>query len=105
MTSAGPSPSKAPTENVRNGGRSLAALLRSRPLQPASPDLAERIIRKAKHIRQRVQTKPQKTRLFQKKQLRRKKTDEEDRECPQLVLFLLTAHGTELTLVSLKFPR
>jgi hypothetical protein len=27
---------------------------------PASPDLAERIIRKAKHIRQRVQTKPQK---------------------------------------------
>ena len=47
-------------ENVRNAVRSLAALLRSRPLQPASPDLAERIIRKAKHIRQRVQTKPQK---------------------------------------------
>ena len=46
-----------------------------------------------------------KTRLFQKKQLRRKKTHEEDRECPQLVLFLFTAHGTELTLVSLKFPR
>jgi len=39
---------------MRNAVRSLAALLRSRPLQPASPDLAERIIRKAKHIRQRT---------------------------------------------------
>ena len=39
---------------MRNAVRSLAALLRSRPLQPASPDLAERIIRKAKHIRQRA---------------------------------------------------
>jgi hypothetical protein len=45
---------------MRNTVRSLAPLLRSRPIQPASPDLAERIIRKAKRIRQRVQTKAQK---------------------------------------------
>jgi hypothetical protein len=43
---------------MRNAVRSLAALLRSRRLQPANPDLAERIIRKAKRIRQRTQTKP-----------------------------------------------
>jgi hypothetical protein len=41
---------------MRHAARSLAALLRSRRLQPASPDLAERIIRKA--IRQRAQSKP-----------------------------------------------
>src|SRR5262249_31316685 len=44
----------AEKSEMRNAVRSLAALLRSRPLQPASPDLAERIIRKAKHIRQRT---------------------------------------------------
>ena len=43
---------------MRNAVQSLAALLRSRPFQPASPDLAERIIRKAKRIRQGGQTKP-----------------------------------------------
>jgi len=43
---------------MRDAVRSLAALLRSRRLQPASSDLAERIIRKVKHIRQRAQTKP-----------------------------------------------
>ena len=87
---------------MRNAVRSLAALLRSRPLQPASPDLAERIIREAKHIRQRVQTKPQKTRLFQKKQLRRKKTHAEDRQFPQLV-YSFRANGTQLTLYLLSF--
>jgi hypothetical protein len=44
---------------MRNAVQSLAALLRSRPFQPASPDLAERIIRKAKRI-QGAQTKPRK---------------------------------------------
>jgi len=43
---------------MRHAARSLAALLRSRRLQPASPDLAERIIRKAKRMRQRTQSKP-----------------------------------------------
>jgi hypothetical protein len=43
---------------MHNAVRFLAALLRSRRLQPASPDLAERIIRKAKQIQQRAQTKP-----------------------------------------------
>ena len=43
---------------MRHAARSLATLLCSRRLHPASPDLAERIIRKAKRIRQRAQTKP-----------------------------------------------
>jgi len=43
---------------MRHAARLLAALLRSRRLQPASPDLAERIIRKAKRMRQRTQSKP-----------------------------------------------
>jgi hypothetical protein len=43
---------------MRNTVRSLAAFLRSRPIQPASPNLAERIIRNAKRLRQCAQTKP-----------------------------------------------
>ena len=43
---------------MHNAARSLTALLRSRRLQPARPDLAERIICDAKRIRQRAQTKP-----------------------------------------------
>ena len=76
---------------MRNTVRSLAALLRSRSIQPASPDLAERIIRKVKRIQQRTQTKPDRTPLFRKKQLRRKKIHEKNREVPQLGLF--SFHG------------
>ena len=43
---------------MRNAVRSLEALLCSRRLQPASPDLAERVILKAKRIRQRSRSKP-----------------------------------------------
>ncbi len=51
---------------MRHAARSLAALLRSRRLEPASPDLAERIIPRAKRIRQRGQTKPRQNSVVSK---------------------------------------
>jgi hypothetical protein len=57
---------------MRNTVRSLAALLRSRSIQPASPDLAERIIRKAKRIQQRTQSKPRQKSIVSKEPTQKK---------------------------------
>ena len=60
---------------MRNAVRSLAALLRSRLIQLASPDLAERIIRKARHIRQRAQIKPRQSSVLPEEATKKKEED------------------------------
>jgi hypothetical protein len=78
---------------MRNTVRSLAALLRFRPIQPASPDLAERIIRKAKRIRQRAQTKPRQNSVVPEEATQKKETHEEDRECRNWFYFFSRPKG------------
>jgi len=57
---------------MRHAARSLATLLCSRRLHPASPDLAERIIRKAKRIQQRTQSKPRQNSIVSKEPTQKK---------------------------------
>jgi len=60
-------------KNMRNAVRSLAALLCSRRFRSASPDLAERILRKAKRIQQRAQTKPRQNSIVSEEVTQKKK--------------------------------